>query len=1209
MTPEPGGGVLLLKRLELQGFKSFAERVVLEFGPGISGIVGPNGAGKSNIADAVRWALGEQNPRLLRCSRMEDLIFSGSTTRRPLSLAEAVLVLDNEDGRLPVDFTEVSLTRRLYRSGESEYLLNGSSVRLRDITGLLAGTGLGREGYSLVGQGRIEELLMVPPEGRRGLFDEACGIGVHRTRKREALGRLEDAAGRLERVSDIIAELEAQLAPLDRQAAVARSFVAYREELERLELWLDAESAGRLRSRAAAARARLAETLQQAGVLRERRARLEEEVRTLRTAFGELDQFLEQRRRRSEETEAARRDLEARVRELESLIAEREREIAFVREEASRLAARSGEIAERLAELESVKTERLQALSEAGSELALVEEQISRLGEELGGLRTLVEERKAELIEVASRAAATRSEVSSAEAEETRLRAEAVRVVREREAASEEMDRLAAELAALSGELEETEAQALRCSTALKEAQEKETALDAGLRELGRGFDRERERVGELEVRQASLEAAAEAEDSWSRAALAAAAAAGGPGGGGLLGVLGENLEADPEDRTAVEAALGRRASALVVRTARDLRHYVDHFKAEGLGPAVIIPVDLVAEQLRRRRSQEGFPPGSLAERVSCPTPLRPVVEFLLGETVLVGSLEEAVEAVSSGAARRAVTRDGCLACPGGVVSLTGRRGPETSVRGGTLNRMRELRAVRDELDRRREALRALAERRRAEEEALAGLRAERNRLSARQQEFAILRTTLAEQIEARRAREEFARRRAETLAREGPGIDERLLAAQARAAQGRELLRELARREAELREEVSRAQVEAASREEAVGSLRRRTEKLRVDRATLEERVRAAEAESLRLAAEEARLAAEAAGCEERLARLARERQEAISELDPLRRRVAEVPAGAGAAGGGEDQDWSRRRQELTADLEARERELAAVRDSLEGLAERTRREEARLARLEAEEDILTRRLVRDYGEDWESRAASERPDDGTLTEEAAGARVTELRRAMADLGVVNIGAIEEHRRLTERIEFLKGQARDLEEAREGLLRLIREMDETMSRKFEEGFLAVRRAFREQVPRLFGGGRGELVLTDPDNLLDSGIEILVEPPSKRMQSLTLLSAGERALSALALVFSFLEVRPCPCVLLDEIDAPLDEANVARFAATLTSLAERGETQFIIVTHNKATMEISEALYGVTMGEDGVSRLVSVKLRDGDDPVPAAEEG
>ncbi len=1193
---------MLVKRLEIQGFKSFVERAVLEFGPGVSAIVGPNGAGKSNIADAVRWVLGEQNPRLLRCARMEDVIFKGSSTRRPTGFAEVVLVLDNEDGTLPLDFTEVCITRRLYRSGESEYLLNDSPARLRDITELLAGTGIGKEGYSIIGQGRIDEVLLAPPEARRSLFDEACGIALHRTRKREALSRLEEVSGRLERVSDIVSELEAQIAPLDRQAAVARRFVACRDELEGLELWLEYRNLTRLQARARATAGRLAEVRERAAALREREARLEAEVRTLRTAQEELGVMLARKEQESAATQAALRELAGEIRSLEKLIADREREAGLVREELDRLEARHERLEARRKEAASAKATRAERLTAARRDLAGLEAERQSLSTTLAAHRSDLERAKTELLEVMSQAGACRYDLTGAQEEGSRLRAEAEKLEREAASAREELGRLTRETDEARKRLEELEAEVERGAGTLAEVERQEAALLDELAALARSSETAQAALRDLETRKASLEASLAAERRWSRPALAVVAASRdrGAAGSGFIGVLGEEVEVPDGDRRAVEAALGRFADALVVRTAEDLRRYVSYLRAEGAGPVVVIPLDLVRRYLQGLGGTGGADiAASLAGRVTCPDELRPVVDYLLGGTVLAQDLDEALALVEGGRWRRAVTPDGVVVRPGGAVS-TGPGASGAPAGGDTLARMREIRRLREDLEERAAEAAALARRRAAAEERLSRLRAERAALSSRLESLTLERTRLSEEVSSKRRRSAFLRERVEVSRLELPELERRRRASEERARELRERLACLEGQEGRLREDITLRETQVRAEEEELAAVNGGVNELKVLLATLEEQERSGRSEEQRLSEEMGRLGEDRARLASRLEKLDEERKKALEDLEVLRRRLESSRAAAPRTT--EDLEaWKERRRETAERLAAVEAELARVRAELADLTDRERRDETRLARIEAEVEVAARRLRRDYGEDWESRACRSGPEASGLSDAEVSARVEELRREMAGLGVVNIGAIDEHRRLTQRVEFLRGQAQDLEEARNSLLRLVEEMDETMARRFEEAFLAVRRRFRVWVPELFGGGRGDLVLTDRDDLLESGVEVLVEPPSKKLQTLALLSAGERALAALALLLSFLEVRPSPFVLLDELDAPLDDVNVRRFIAAVLQVASKGRSQFILITHNKLTMEMADNLYGATMGEDGVSRLVSVRLEDRDE--------
>lgn len=1211
----PGGGRVFVRRLEIQGFKSFADRVVLEFGPGVTGIVGPNGAGKSNVTDAVRWVLGEQNPRLLRSSRMEDVIFNGSATRKPLGFAEVVLTLDNQDGRFGVDFTEISLTRRLFRSGESEYLVNGVPARLKDIADLLAGTGLGREGYSLIGQGRIDEILAATPESRRAVFDEACGIGIHRGRKREALARLDEIAARLERVSDVTAELKAQLAPLEQQAEVARTFVAYRDELERLELWLESRALVEIRSKTAAARARLDELDRKAAALKDRRDRLTERARVLRSAETELAELMERKREEAAASEAALRRLSDQVADLDRKLADIRREAELFEAERGRVKERLERTEARLAEVEADRAVQAERRAEIVADLEELARREASAKGEVSRLKAAEREAGRGLEQILGDVRDRRYRLRTAEAELARLTDERARLARQAEAARRELAEVERELAQSSSRLSGLESQAAACSRALQDCETREADLVRRLEELGRRMDEERTVVMGLDSRRVELEAALAASETGARSALAAVAAArdgpspgSGPWTDGFVGVLGEVLEFDPVHGPAVQAALGPLVGAIVVRTEADLRRTLSHLRKERLGPAAVLALDLVDRRLAgggsRRRgtaapgrsSDQGAGLTLLAGLVRCPEVFRPVVDLLLGDTAFTRDYEAARDLVAGGAARRAVTPDGLLVRPGGIVSFPGQQGPG---RGDlSLAALRELREVRRAAEAARGRLESLAAERREAEKALAEARTERTRLAQSHRTLSGDIAALSARVKQLDTRRSALAERLTGAALAEPEIQRRLAALAKEKVEHEQAIEELGRREAQARSGLGDLENALAAAEEALAETLNRLGEAKVEAATLAEKERAAAEEVERLGREIERLRAEAERLEERLAELGQKTRQFSEEVQPLRERLTAVSSSGARPSEQDLETWRTRQKELAAELQAVEKELDEVAAALDESSQRRQREQTRLARLEAEEEMTLRRLRRDWGDDWEARVQPPPPTAALRDEETVRARLTELRRAIGELGVVNIGAIEEYRRLSERIDFLARQAADLAEAREGLVRLVAEIDRTMAAKFEEGFLAVRRLFREKVPELFGGGRGDLILTDRGNLLDSGIEVLVEPPAKKLQSLALLSAGERALSALALLLAFLEVRPSPFVILDEIDAPLDDANVARFCSAVAGLVSRSSTQFIIVTHNKTTMELAEGLYGVTMGEDGVSRLVSVKLED-----------
>jgi len=1160
---------LHLKRLELQGFKSFANPTELELEPGITAVVGPNGSGKSNLAEAVRWVLGEQSARQLRGSRMEDVIFHGSDRRRAVGMAEVAVTFDNTDGRLPLEFAEITLSRRVYRAGEGEYLLNRAPVRLKDVQDLLAHTGLGRDGYAIMEQGRVEEILRARPEERRALFEEAAGITRHRQRKREALKKLEETTQSLARVADVIAELRNQLEPLEEQAAAARTYLAYRDEHRRLAEGLRARKLSRLS--------------RQWQVLGERRAALLAERDALKHTLASGEHELADLRRRLQESERALASREALQQDLVArrqaaagyrlVAAERSRALA---DEASRLEEELASTQRRQEEAQA----RLVLLQTEGEEL---DRRVVALREELESLKTAaavdgaraqgdlarLEELKATLIELLNRIGEARHGLARAEEEAVRLEASLQRLGQRVQTLAAEEERVRSTLAgtetAASGLAERLQA----ARAALAEVRRLLPASAEAARLAREDLAGLREELAGLRARLATLQEMRRTGEGLPPGARFLLE--GDPAG--LIGPLADVVEALPEHRPALEAALEQYAGCLLVRR-EELPELISRLRHGNRGRATLWPVP-----------PDGLPPDP-------PAGVRTALELvhdgphevlghLLARVLLATDLEEAlVMAAAHNWRYCVVTLDGELVHPGGGIAA----GQSTGAAAG-LGLGRELARLERQLAEREAAERRAADLLGRREEERAGLQA---REAALREEVGRLEAE-ARAHEGERLGLETRKRRLDeeraALAAERERLTQEMASAHAAIQAHRRELEELVRQRQSLEAEASR--LEAACRQEREMEVQRseRLTELKVDLARAEQRQL-----HLTQALDEARralgqLAATAAARGRRLAEVRAEQEARAEEAEA---RASEVERLAADLGSGQA-ELDRKREERAALLQL----VASREESLRALREQSERVQARLHELE----IRAARVEVEYGNlAGPSPPPEEAGDLGGLSEEAAAARVLELEALMAAMGTVNLGAIAECERLGERCRFLERERDDLEEARRGLDRLLAEIDQVMAERFLQGFGAIREAFTVIFGELFGGGRGELELEDPDDPLETGVEIRAQPPGKRLQSLSLLSAGERALVAIALLFAILTVQPAPFCILDEIDAPLDDANVVKFARMLRQHA--ASTQFLVVTHNKGTMEVADALYGVTMEEGGVSRLVSLRLAE-----------
>jgi chromosome segregation protein len=1165
---------MFLKSLSILGFKSFADRVRLDFGEGITAIVGPNGSGKSNIADAIQWVLGEQNVRTLRAENSTEVIFAGSAWRKPLGMAEVSLTVDNSDGQLPIDFAEVTVTRRLYRSGESEYLINKNPCRLKDIVELFMDTGLGRATYAILTQNEVDVVLSARPEDRRALFEEAAGIQKYRHRKREALRKLENTEANLTRVVDILAELGAQREPLRQQAEVAiryHELVSRLREIEVAALWAQVLESERAREQAQheqqslhrqllEVNAQLAECEALSQKLGQQIADAEAELDTLRalqqaslTAYERAESrraLIEQRLQNSRDN----------LRRLQEDLLENEHRYAEIQRQAQQWQERRLELEQRLQNIEQqrqVARERLRlaehALQQAQQHYVERTQQVVRALAHLDGLRL----RRTEA-EQTIQALQNRFEEVVQNLREVEERVKAAQAHRDKTVA-------AAELA-----LRETQ----RCENELQQAQvevqRKQQELETRARENAR-----------LSARlQALLESEAAQEGLFSGVRAVWDAVARGQLTGTYL-LVADALQPLEPYVTAVEVALGASAQDIITATEEEARLAIEWLKEHARGRATFLPLNLLrpSEPLPSLQQciDEGLAIGFASELVECAPELRVVAEYLLGRVVVAPGFDSAVQIVRRyNGWSKVVTLDGELLLPGGAITggrMPGRATGIVSRKAERSRLERELRAGGEAEQRLRKRLQEAEqsaetarhrwhEARKEQEQAQQRVIHAESALQAVVQE----QTVLLHQMQALEQEQTEQAKRLYELDNEIWEVQERLSPDTQQVSTHDEVSRFREQRD-EAAAQLQEVEVMLGRQAEQQRALEHHRESLaQMQRELLQQR----QAQQARMAELEANIAQEEKALEqtlEELRRIAQQRAQIEQDFFALR----EV-----------------RQNLLQQNLENSERlkELSAQQSAL---AQQAHELELALARIEMQRTQAVARLWEAYEVDVSRETP---PDLSQFTPETAS-EINRLRREIRQMGNVNTGAAEEYQRLTERYEFLQKQRSDLEAAREDILQAIQEIDASTRDLFLQTFGAVQQAFQEVFARLFGGGKAQLQLTQPHNLLETGVEILVQPPGKRRQNLVLLSGGERALVAIALMFAFLKVKPSPFCVLDEVDAALDGSNVEKFADMLREYARH--SQVIIITHNPVTMECADVWYGVTMQEQGVSRVISYR--------------
>ncbi len=1177
-----------MKRLEAYGFKSFADKIEIEFNNGVTAIVGPNGSGKSNITDAIRWVLGEQNVRSLRGLKAEDVIFTGSTERRALGLAEVSLTLLNE-GDMAVDFQEVVITRRLFRSGEREFFINKAPCRLKDIYALIADTGLGHDGLSVISQNKIDEILNSRPEERRLFFEETAGITKYRDRKRESLRKLEDTEKNLTRVSDLQQEVESRLEPMRQEAERTRQYNAWQEEYRRVkvtelfrqqERFRQEEQTGQeeiqqRQDEEAAAQAQIsaqeaagetleAEILQleqemancarERDAVRERKEKAENEIRLLELHRQQHD---ENQRRLAEQ--------------LDSL---RQQEEAARKERAGFLKAEEDCLREKEAADEDLKQEKAKA-KELAEKIRGQKERTQALRRDFSDAQRDVVTKKGEL-DLLDQGMA--NDTANREEEAAQIQALEEELTKNRQRLSElneEAGRQEKEHAALTKAQQEAEARQRNLQNTMRSRQQ--------LLRTGQQF------IDQGEAKLTALERMQKEYEGFGRAAKAVLMAR-TPWRKGVAGAVAELLEIPPEYLTAAGVALGASQQNIVTESAETAKQAIAFLKRTRAGRATFLPLDTLTprpapeEKIRRQAGVIGY----MSQVVKSQERFRKVVEFLLGRTLLVDTMDHALAvAKQHGYRLRIVTLEGELLSPGGSIAGGSQQGRES----GFLNRGGEIEALRQSLTSRKEDQEKLQreydEAVRDTEESETQAREAREKLEnlrVAEAETGANRKMLSDRVKEDGvkldAMKALAARREESFAK-----------AQGKRVQVVRELKETERRQAKLEKESNKAEEILSDLEDDADSQGQLINQRELAAAALGNRATTNRTMVLTKDRELSRLAGEVEKNRQEAEQLETGLAEGQEKIGTFRQEAAELGEAFGAREKEYQAIYTSRMEKMT----ARDENTGVVRRLRQGLTkaqEQLHQLELAQSRRRFQTEQCEAALRDEYQLSPQEAAA--------LALEISDRKLGEERRSLEErieaLGAVNPGAIDEYDKLRERYEFIQRQIQDLEKARGDLDRIIREMDITMTRQFREAFARIQKHFHEIFTALFGGGKAELFLTDEKNVLTSGVEIVVQVPDKKQQNLSALSGGERALTVIALLFAFLKVRPAPFSVLDEIDAPLDEANIARFGRFLRDFSE--ETQFVIVTHRKGTMEAADTMYGVTLEDAGVSKILSVKLED-----------
>ena len=1180
--------------MELYGFKSFAQRTEIVFDTGITGIVGPNGSGKSNIGDAVRWVLGEQSAKTLRGASMSDVIFNGTQKRKPLSYCEVSLIFDNEDGTLPMETAEVMVTRRVYRNGESEYFLNRAACRLKDVIDLFRDTGIGKEGYSIIGQGRIDEILSRKSEDRRQVFEEAAGIVKFKARKEEADRKLERTLENAERLDDILEELNRRLGPLEEQSRNARAYMAYAEELKHLDMNLFLIRSDR-------ARQRLAE--------------LDSELMTLQTILEDTEAALQDKTQQRDETQEAIAALEEqvtaarqRLMECAASVHEAQEQLTALRsrqearqENRARIAAEQEDSVARLAELEKNfgasedevhKQEDL--IAQAENILEKTQKTQERLQQEEETAENALESHKSRVVSAMNRLSDVKNNQTRLTTMRGQMESRLAELERSGEALTEQDEALAEALEEAARLVKREQQRQQDMQDALRAHQNEFDAHDAALSTLRTRAEELSSKLQAAASRHTVLTEMTRDMEGYNQAVRRAMQYAKQRGMSQVKGVLAQLMSVPQKYETAIDMALGAAQQNIVTQNEETAKELINYLRQNRLGRATFLPMSAIRPNgLSDRDRQVLTMPGCFgvaSDLVSCAPEYRAIIENLLGRTVIADNLDHGIAIMRAGGHRfRLVTLEGDVMHSGG--SMTG--GSAQSKVSNLLSRERELKELTEQLKAGKADFEAMKQKLQEGQQKKAQLRlAVSDALNdLHQQEIAVTREqarheSAAADLAAHRDRMEQTREAASQLTEAIADIDAQLSAIEGDFGGVEMDPGAMEAETARLQKLLADARAASAKASDDLMVRTLQLSELRHGLATLQRDMAHYISDRAQIARDEERRLAQ---LREMDAQDAQDAADIASVIDEVNRRQQEQARQEQTA-----QAIEKKRSNESAKLRDILRDMENLHESYKRDGEKQHRLEMTRQRVDSDQRNLQNRIWDTYKLTY-AGAEEFRQAEG-FNEREADKRATELQGLIRALGTVNVGAVEEYAETKARVDDLTSQQADLRAAEADLRELIERLIEQMRVTFVENFTKLQGYFSETFTRLFGGGKAELKLMDPEDPLNCGIEVNAQPPGKKLQLLSLLSGGERALTAIAILFATLKLKPTPFCILDEIEAALDDANIGYYADYLKEYSKG--TQFIVVTHRKGTMERCNSLFGVAMEEQGVSKMVSVSLQD-----------
>ena len=1181
---------MYLKRLELQGFKSFADKTVLELMPGITTVIGPNGSGKSNISDAIRWVLGEQSMKSLRGTKSLDIIFAGTQNRKSLGFAEASLVFDNSDGALPIEYTEVTVTRKIYRSGETGYYINKVPCRLKDVLELFMDTGIGKDGYSIIGQGKIDEILSNKSEDRRHIFEEAAGIVKYRTRKEESEKKLEHTKLNLLRINDILSEIEGNLEPLQIQADKAKKYLNLREELKSIEIGLFVYNIEKYKKD-------LEELVQSIEVMQNQANEEDEKLEKIKALKEELkssiDQITEEIENMSNigfESQKQIEQLNSDINVAKTRIANNnensERYLKEIEEQNTRIKELNEEIEQKEAKKDNLKQNREKfqnELNEKQQELDKLTQKLSAKELEIEGYKQTVEQNTDKKYELQSDINTQDVNYQNYEKRQTQIKQEIQLTISEldstrlnREEIVKQFNEIENKKNKAQKSLDDVSKQREESNQKIKDFENHINVLASDMRvkesKLKFLIETEKEKEGYIKSVKALLQDCENIKDL----------------GKGMYGVLANIIEVPDELETAIEMCLGASLQNIVTETEEDAKKLVDYLRKNNLGRASFLPISSVrGKKIDKIKGNESGVIGIASDLVKYNKKYEQIILNLLGRTVIVDNMDTAIKiAKQNGYTFRIVTTEGDLINPSGAI--TGGSVAKKTV--NILGRGKEIEKLEKEIKNLKQQIEKLQNDKQNYEESIEGILELSSNLEKELQEIDITYATEKQKVISIDENVEKLQKRLNRLKEEQANIEK--LKEEAASTKGN--LQVEINKIVEQNKELSKIITEFAELnkddQKYIDDLNFDITNLKISVSSFDESEASIQEiqERINQELENAHVSIENKNTQ--IEQIKKDNEELEKTIQETIEKIEEVKANV--------QNSSSKIEELKQERTSKNEKLSKQEDEITNKFKIIEDLKGQLVKLDVKKTKIEEDINSIYNKMWEEYELTpnnvgeyQKPENVQLTQR----RVNSLRTEIRELGSVNVDSIEEYKNLKDRYDFMSEQRLDLENTMNKLRNVISEMTQIMKEQFKEKFKIINKNFGEVFGELFGGGKAELILEDEDNILECGIEINVQPPGKKLQNMMLLSGGEKAFTAIALLFAILKINPAPFCVLDEIEAALDDVNVFRYAEYLKKFTEH--TQFLVITHRKGTMEAADTVYGVTMEESGISKLLSMKLK------------